>query len=372
MRSIFFIHSILILAFCIYTAECGELAITVLDLPHEETVYAELYKNKGKGGAVYTGSAQSKSTGSLIKVSDVKPGIYDIRLFSDSDGNGTFSENDRYIDWNTENTLMSIDTSVSRKYYISFSKGVLKTGTFRFRITDIQEPEGYIRIGLFRITNGGPGAEPFRTASFRVKEKILECECAGIPYGEYAVSIMHDINENNKADKGEPRLPQVEGEEIFRTLFPEAGIKYRGTVFYLDKETYTPKASLKHGFIRTGKLTVRIKGLTNTKGQVLVNLFNKKKGFPTDQKKAYSYKITALEAKEIVIEFTDIPFGIYGAGAVHDANSNLKMDTNFFGVPREGYGASNDAKGRFGPPSFKDASFSIDRDKVSITINMVY
>jgi len=40
---------------------------------------------------------------------------------------------------------------------------------------------------------------------------------------------------------------------------------------------------------------------------------------------------------------------------VHDENSNGKMDTNFIGMPREGVGASNNAKGHMGPLKFRAA-----------------
>jgi hypothetical protein len=39
-------------------------------------------------------------------------------------------------------------------------------------------------------------------------------------------------------------------------------------------------------------------------------------------------------------------------------NSNGKLDRNFMGSPKEGVGASNDAKGSFGPPKFADARFT--------------
>ena len=39
---------------------------------------------------------------------------------------------------------------------------------------------------------------------------------------------------------------------------------------------------------------------------------------------------------------------------------NEKLDTNFFGIPKEQFGFSNNAKGRFGPPSFESASFELD------------
>ena len=64
-----------------------------------------------------------------------------------------------------------------------------------------------------------------------------------------------------------------------------------------------------------------------------------------------------------------LPNGTYAIGIFVDANYNNEMDRNFFGVPKEQYGFSNDSKGSFGPPSFKDASFTVSGD-ISLQINL--
>ena len=65
----------------------------------------------------------------------------------------------------------------------------------------------------------------------------------------------------------------------------------------------------------------------------------------------------------------ELPNGTYAIGIFVDANYNNEMDRNFFGVPKEQYGFSNDAKGSFGPPSFKDASFTVTGD-MKLEINL--
>ena len=65
----------------------------------------------------------------------------------------------------------------------------------------------------------------------------------------------------------------------------------------------------------------------------------------------------------------ELPDGKYAIGIFVDANYNNKMDRNFFGIPKEQYGFSNDAKGSFGPPSFKDASFNVSGD-MKLKINL--
>ena len=65
----------------------------------------------------------------------------------------------------------------------------------------------------------------------------------------------------------------------------------------------------------------------------------------------------------------ELPDGIYAIGLYVDSNKNEKLDTNFFGIPKEQFGFSNNAKGRFGPPLFESASFELDALK-EISINL--
>ena len=65
----------------------------------------------------------------------------------------------------------------------------------------------------------------------------------------------------------------------------------------------------------------------------------------------------------------ELPDGIYAIGLYVDSNNNEQLDTNFFGIPTEQFGFSNNAKGRFGPPSFESASFELDALK-EISINL--
>ena len=57
---------------------------------------------------------------------------------------------------------------------------------------------------------------------------------------------------------------------------------------------------------------------------------------------------------------------------IHDENDNHKLDTNWIGIPTEGYGTSRDAVGKFGPPSFKDAAFSYGGGAARIAIHPHY
>jgi uncharacterized protein (DUF2141 family) len=70
--------------------------------------------------------------------------------------------------------------------------------------------------------------------------------------------------------------------------------------------------------------------------------------------------------------FTDLPAGVYAVSVFHDENMNQKLDKNFVGVPKEGYGASNDPKKKMGPPSFEETKFQLSGTEQSLEIKLMY
>ena len=53
--------------------------------------------------------------------------------------------------------------------------------------------------------------------------------------------------------------------------------------------------------------------------------------------------------------FDNLPPGIYAVGACHDENDNDHLDTNFIGLPTEGYALSNGVRAVFFRPHFHEA-----------------
>ena len=68
------------------------------------------------------------------------------------------------------------------------------------------------------------------------------------------------------------------------------------------------------------------------------------------------------------VTFEGVPFGTYALKVFHDENDNGKLDTNFVGMPKEAFGFSNDAMGRFGPPDFDAASFELGQPELLLEI----
>lgn len=121
-----------------------------------------------------------------------------------------------------------------------------------------------------------------------------------------------------------------------------------------------------------GSITVRITGLRSSDGNLSVALFNAKKGFPGKYENAIRKAKTSAAGSQHVVVFNDVPYGTYAVAVQHDENGNGKLDSNFLGMPKEGVGTSNNPKSKFGPPSFDDASFVLDKKAVELTVNLRY
>ena len=117
---------------------------------------------------------------------------------------------------------------------------------------------------------------------------------------------------------------------------------------------------------------VEIDGLRSDKGQVVCSLFSSASDFPKHTDKAVPHAQAEISAGHAACEFPGVAPGTYAISVFHDENSNGKMDTNFMGIPREGVGASNNARGHFGPPKFDAAAFTYSGGRLDLKITISY
>lgn len=79
---------------------------------------------------------------------------------------------------------------------------------------------------------------------------------------------------------------------------------------------------------------------------------------PSWSRRAGAVKAGTIAVGEDVV--LSLPPGVYGVMAYHDRDDDRKLDTLPIGLPTEPYGFSNDARGPFGPPGWRAASFRLD------------
>ena len=120
-------------------------------------------------------------------------------------------------------------------------------------------------------------------------------------------------------------------------------------------------------------LAVEVNGIRSDKGKVYVAVHAAVDGveFPASAGMiAGGWKLAQTSGMKVV--FRGLPSARYAVNAFHDENGNEELDTNILGVPLEGYGFANDAKGIMGPPSFGDASVSLADAGATVTVTMGY
>lgn len=66
-----------------------------------------------------------------------------------------------------------------------------------------------------------------------------------------------------------------------------------------------------------------------------------------------------------------LPTGAYSIDAFYDENNNGKLDRNYFGIPAEKYGFSNNVRGGItGPPKLSETLFQLDNNGRNIDIEL--
>jgi uncharacterized protein (DUF2141 family) len=69
------------------------------------------------------------------------------------------------------------------------------------------------------------------------------------------------------------------------------------------------------------------------------------------------------------VRFGDLAPGRYAVRVMHDENGNRKLDTNFVGIPTEGYGFSNNPRA-MRPATFEEARFDVPAEGARTRIRL--
>jgi len=117
------------------------------------------------------------------------------------------------------------------------------------------------------------------------------------------------------------------------------------------------------------ELTVKVTGLRNNKGVVGVALFNNPSGFPEFPEQALQSKTAEIKDGAAEVVFHNLTPGTYAVSVRHDENQNGKLDKNFMGIPKEGWGASTNPRPKRRAPKFEEAKFDLSAAQtIEITV----
>jgi uncharacterized protein (DUF2141 family) len=121
------------------------------------------------------------------------------------------------------------------------------------------------------------------------------------------------------------------------------------------------------GAAQAATLTVTVSNCDSDQGCVSVALFNQdtRENFGSGSG-YYQGKHADIVNGTAKVIFADIPDGVYAVAAFHDLDRSGDLKKNFWGIPQEKYGFSNNYGKR---PDFNLASFSATGDtKIAIRL----
>jgi uncharacterized protein (DUF2141 family) len=118
-------------------------------------------------------------------------------------------------------------------------------------------------------------------------------------------------------------------------------------------------------------LTVQVDGFRNQKGTLGVRVFKTSDGWPEQDGKALFDSGFPIAGKERSLHVS-LPPGRYAVAVLHDENSNHKMDRNLLGIPKEGFGFSDNPKVWLSAPPFDAAAFDLACPATDVRIHLIY
>ena len=112
-------------------------------------------------------------------------------------------------------------------------------------------------------------------------------------------------------------------------------------------------------------LRVKVSNIEENKGEVFVWIFNSEQSY---MKQEYAKKVVPVKSVNDLIAEIKLPIGRYAISVYHDVNGDGELTTNFFGIPKEPYGFSNNPKTTIGPAKYDQAVFDFEHDRQEIAI----
>ena len=158
----------------------------------------------------------------------------------------------------------------------------------------------------------------------------------------------------------------------FRALFPLLGSSVQhGSRPFLALTLCLAAPVLVGSALPLGEVSATVTGLRSEKGQVLACLTAQPKAFPNCKHDPDARTLILPARENLTLDFGIVPGGRYAIALVHDENANGKLDKSLV-FPREGFGFSQNAPVRMGPPSFAKAAFAVDTSGEHQSIRMRY
>ncbi|OWY23524.1 DUF2141 domain-containing protein [Sphingobacteriales bacterium UPWRP_1] len=121
----------------------------------------------------------------------------------------------------------------------------------------------------------------------------------------------------------------------------------------------------------TKPLTITVQQLTNTTATIYIAVYNKAEGFGQNTAIYRGAQVTPNGKNSATAVIPDLAYGTYAVALFQDVNGNGKLDTGFFGIPKEPYGFSNNFKPVFSGPTFEKCRFNYSEQNALVVISLI-
>ncbi len=118
-------------------------------------------------------------------------------------------------------------------------------------------------------------------------------------------------------------------------------------------------------------LVIRFTGLRNNEGQIAIGITSQAGGWPRSPEHEYSWEKNGASDGVLEVTVRGLKPGSYAVTVLDDENSDLEMDM-ILGLPREGWGFSNNPPFRLSVPRFEECTFRLEPGGSNITIELRY
>jgi uncharacterized protein (DUF2141 family) len=124
-----------------------------------------------------------------------------------------------------------------------------------------------------------------------------------------------------------------------------------------------------HGAPTANRLLIQIEGVKSSQGQIAVSIYDSKAGF-LKREMVNTYDPAKVGVTTVCVSLPHP--GEYAVVAYHDANANRDLDQGLLGIPKEGYGFSNNVRPVLSAPSFAAAGFNAGPGDTNVAIQLHY
>ncbi len=117
-------------------------------------------------------------------------------------------------------------------------------------------------------------------------------------------------------------------------------------------------------------LVVTIPNIEEYKGEIVIGIFDKSDSF-LEENAQYRELRFPIQSNMSAFVIEDVRLRNCALAIYHDLNSDGECNLNILGIPKEGYGFSNNVRPRFCAPSYEACRVNLQQ-RTNITVNLIY